>query len=160
MFAHRAPLYNGRMATLSPTSPRFGAAGLFLERLATGDFDQLAAALEPDVKLSALLPRGFCEWQGSEAVCAAFTSFFGGMDEFEVLDATVGQVGDRLQLRWRVHVHGGRLGPDDFVAEQQCYADAGPSGRLQFIVMVCSGFCKEHVRQGSPTHQPQKEFTS
>ena len=129
----------------SPTAPQFATAGLFLEKLATGDFDQLATTLEPDARLRALLPRGFDEWEGREAICGAFTGFFGGMDEYEVLDATVGQVGARLQLRWRLHVRGGRLGPEDFVVEQHCYADAGPTGRIQSMVLVCSGFCREHL---------------
>ena len=66
------------------------------------------------------------------------------MDEYEVLDATVGLVGTRLQLSWRLHVRGGRLGPDDFVVEQHGYADTGPTGRIQSLCLVCSGFCKEH----------------
>jgi hypothetical protein len=136
--------YNGGMTTsTSPTAPQFATAGLFIERLTAGDFDRLALALEPDVKLSALLPRGFCEWEGRDAFCGAFATWFGGFDEYEVLDATVGQVGTRLQLRWRLHVHGGRLGPEDFVVEQQCYATAGSSGRIQHLSLVCSGFCKE-----------------
>jgi SnoaL-like domain len=129
----------------APSAPQFATAGLFLERLVTGDFDQLAAALEADVKLSALLPRGLKEWDGRDAVCGAFDQFFGGMDEYEVLDAEVGQVGQRLQMRWRLHVRGGRLGDSDFVVEQFCYADGGPTGRIQTMSMVCSGFCKEHA---------------
>ena len=125
--------------------PHFANAGLFLEKLATGDFARLAPTLERDVTLSALLPRGFDEWKGADAVCGAFHKFFGGMDEYEVLDAEVGQVGQRLQMRWRLHVRGGRLGDSDFVVEQFCYADDGPTGRLQSMSMVCSGFCKEHA---------------
>jgi hypothetical protein len=131
------------MASTTSTTPEFAAAGLFLENLATGDFDLLAAALEPDAKLHALLPRGFVAWEGQAEVCGAFTGFFGGMDEYDVIDASVGMVGDRLQLRWRLHVRGGRLGPEDFVVEQFCYADAGPTGRLQFLALVCSGFRKQ-----------------
>jgi hypothetical protein len=131
-------------ATTSPTGPQFANAGLFIERLTAGDFDRLALALESDVTLSALLPRGLREFEGCDAVCGAFTTWFGGFDEYEMLDATVGQVGNRLQLRWRLHVHGGRLGPADFAVEQHCYADAGPNGRIQHLSMVCSGFCKEH----------------
>ncbi len=131
--------------TTSPSDPRFATAGLFLEKLASGEFDQLAEALEPDATLRALLPRGFCEWEGRHAVCDAFDGFFGGMDEYEVLDATVGMVGPRLQLGWRLHVRGGRLGQEDFVVEQHAYADAGPTGRIQSLVLVCSGFCKEHA---------------
>jgi hypothetical protein len=128
----------------SPTAPQFATAGLFIERLTAGDFDRLALALEPDATLSALLPRGFREWEGRDAICDVFTMWFGGLDEYEMLDATVGQVGTRLQLRWRLHVHGGRLGREDFVVEQHCYADAGPNGRIQHLSLVCSGFCKEH----------------
>jgi hypothetical protein len=130
--------------TTSPTGPQFATAGLFIERLTAGDFDRLALALEHDVVLSALLPRGFREWEGRDAVCGAFATWFGGFDEFEMLDASVGQVGARLQLRWRLHVRGGRLGSEDFVVEQHCYADTGPNGRIQHMALVCSGFCKEH----------------
>jgi hypothetical protein len=128
----------------SPTGPQFATAGLFIERLTACDFDRLALALEPDVTLRALLPRGFREWAGRDEVCGAFATWFGGFDEYEMLDATVGQVGTQLQLRWRMHVHGGRLGPEDFVVEQHCYATGGPSGRIQHMSLVCSGFCKEH----------------
>lgn len=131
--------------TFAPTVPQFAMAGLFLEKLANGDFSQLADALESDATLSALLPHGLKEWQGGEAVCGAFEMFFGGMDEYEVLDAEVGHIGSRLQLRWRLHVRGGRLGETDFVVEQHCYADSGPTGRIKTISMVCSGFCKEHA---------------
>jgi hypothetical protein len=139
------PSYNGDMTTAtSPTGPQFATAGLFLERLTAGDFDRLALALEPDVTLIALLPRGCRGYEGRDAVCGAFTTWFGGFDEYEMLDATVGQVGTRLQLRWRLHVRGGRLGAEDFVVEQHGYADGGPNGRIQNLSLVCSGFCKEH----------------
>ena len=129
----------------SPTAPQFATAGLFIERLTAGDFDRLALALEPDVKLSALLPRGFREFEGRDEVCGAFTTWFGGFDEYEMVDATVGQVGTRLQLRWRLHVHGGRLGPEDFVVEQHVLRRSpGRTGRIQQMALVCSGFCKEH----------------
>jgi hypothetical protein len=134
----------GGPPTEPPSEPKFASAGLFIEKLATGDFDQLAVALEPDATLRALLPRRYREWEGRQAVCDAFTTLFGGMDEYVVLDATVGLVGTRLQLAWRLRVRGERLGPHDFVVEQQAYADAGPTGRLQSLSLVCSGFCREH----------------
>ena len=137
--------YNSTMTTAtSPTGPTFANAGLFIERLTAGDFERLAVAFEPDVTLSALLPKGLREFEGPEAVCGAFTTWFAGFDEYEMVDACVGQVGSRLQMRWRLHVHGGRLGPEDFLVEQHGYADAGPSGRIQHMVLVCSGFCREH----------------
>ena len=145
MCGEAPPSYNGGMTTAtSPTGPQFANAGLFIERLTAGDFDRLAIALEPDVTLDALLPKGPRQFAGHDGVCGAFTTWFDGFDEYEMLDACVGQVVTRLQLRWRLHVHGGRLGPHDFVVEQHGYADAGPSGRIQHIALVCSGFCKEH----------------
>lgn len=141
--------------TTPPAEPGLAAAGLFLEQLATADFTQLAMALEPDAHLRALLPRGFREWEGREAVCGGFTWMLGGMDEYVLLDATVGLIGSRLQLAWRMRVHGGRLGPADFVVEQQAYADTGPTGRIQSLSLVCSGFCPEH----SPTRQPSEGAT-
>jgi hypothetical protein len=127
-----------------PDEPQFAAAGLFLEKLVAGAFDQLAVALEPGAMLRALLPRGYREWEGCEAVCDAFAGWFGGMDEYGVLDASVGLVGTRLQLSWRLRVRGERLGPRAFVVDQQAYADDGPTGRLQSLSLVCSGFCREH----------------
>jgi hypothetical protein len=140
------PPYKPVMPTSTPT-PRaelqFAAAGVFLEKLAAAEFDQLAVALEPDATLRALLPRRYREWEGREAVCEAFAGIFGDLQEYAVLDATVGLVGDRLHLSWRLRVRGERLGPGVFVVEQQGYVDAGPLGRLQSMSLVCSGFCHE-----------------
>lgn len=140
--------YKQGMATTSPAAgqvedPGFVAAGLFLERLASGDFVRLGDALEADATLKALLPRGFREWNGRKAVCSGFAALLGGMDEYAVLDAAVGLIGTRLQLAWRLRVRGGRLGPGQFVVEQQSYADPGPTGRIQSISLVCSGFCQQ-----------------
>jgi hypothetical protein len=132
-------------STTTHSPPQFAAAGVFLEQLATGDMTQLAVALEDTASLTALLPRGLKEWRGRDAVCEAFDMFFGGLDELELLDAEVGQVGNRMQLRWRLHARGGRLGDDNFVVEQFCYADGGSTGRIQSMSLVCSGFCRERA---------------
>ncbi|HEY5014480.1 MAG TPA: nuclear transport factor 2 family protein [Acidimicrobiia bacterium] len=130
----------------SPSVPHFAAAGSFLEALAAQDFERLAAALDDDASLSALLPRGFCEWRGAAEIAAMFEKWFGDVDEFEVADAAVGQVGSRLQLRWRMRVRGGpRFGDDAMVVEQHVYADTAPTGRIRSMSLLCSGFCKEHL---------------
>ena len=129
----------------SPSVPQFAVAGSFLESLAARDFDRLATALDDDASLSALLPRGFDEWRGAEAITGAFVGWFGDVDEFEVVDASVGQVGSRLQLRWRVRVRGGRFNDDAMVVEQHVYAATGATGRIRAMSLLCSGFCKEHV---------------
>lgn len=140
--------YNRGMDTTStpPSAPRFAVAGSFLEALAAKDFHRLAAALDADASLSALLPRGYCEWHGAAEIGAVFEKWFGDVDEFEVADAAVGQVGTRLQLRWRVRVRGGpRFGDDAMVVEQHVYADTAQTGRIRSMSLLCSGFCKEHL---------------
>jgi hypothetical protein len=128
----------------SPAVPQFAVAGSFLESLAARDFDRLASALDDGASLSALLPRGFVEWYGAGEIRSAFEGWFGDHEEFEVIDASVGQVGSRLQLRWRVRVRGGRFPNDAMIAEQHVYADSGATGRIGAMSLLCSGFCREH----------------
>lgn len=78
--------------------PRWSVGGVFLEALANRDFDRLTATLGSNIRFRALLPPGPMEWQGPEAVTEAFRSWFGEPTEFELVDATVGEVGQRLHL--------------------------------------------------------------
>ena len=125
------------------SAPHFAVAGLLLEALAANDFDRLASGLDDDATLFALLPRGFCEWRGASEISAAFERWFGDVEEFEVVDASVGQVGPRLQLRWRVRLRGSRLGDEARIVEQHVYADTAASGRIRSMSLLCSGYCKE-----------------
>lgn len=127
-------------ADLAPPSPPVTIADVFIGRLAAGDFEQLATLFEPDVALLALLPDGLVEWHGSSEVMRAFVRWFGVVDEFRLVEAAVDHVGPRLQLQWRAQVRGGHFGDVPFVVEQQVYADPGPSGRIQRLSMLCSGF--------------------
>jgi hypothetical protein len=67
----------------------------------------------------------------------------GDADEFELVDAMVGEIGPRLHLRWRVRVRNPRLGAGWFVVEQQVYADTDRDGRIAELFLLCSGFCAE-----------------
>jgi SnoaL-like protein len=127
----------------SSSTPTLSIADVFLRHLAAGDFEQLATLFEPDVSLSALLPGGLREWHGSERVSGAFAKWFGSVDNCELVETAVGHVGPRLQLRWRARVRGGSFGDAAFVVEQHIYADPGPTGRIQAMSMLCSGFAKE-----------------
>jgi hypothetical protein len=115
----------------------------FLEGLAAQDFERLASALSEDVHLRALAPMGLKEWDGADQVKATFTAWFGDVDEFELVDATVGAVGPRLHLRWRVRVQAERLGDGWFVVEQQAYADTDHDRRIRSLSLLCSGYCAE-----------------
>ena len=131
---------------LSPsTAPHFAVAGIVLDALTAHDFARFEDALDADASMSALLPRGFREWQGSSEICAQFERWFGDVDRFEVADATVGQVGGLLQLTWRLRLKGERLGDESMIVEQHVYAATGASGRIERMSLLCSGFWEEHV---------------
>jgi hypothetical protein len=123
--------------------PLFSVAGTFLEGLAAQDFAVLTGTLTDDADLTALVPSGFKQWHGADRIGAAFRRWFGDVEDFDLVDASVGEVGGRLHLRWRARVRAPRLGVGWFVVEQQVYADTGPDGRITQLFLLCSGFCRE-----------------
>lgn len=122
------------------TSARWSMGGIFLEALATRDYEQMATTLGPAIRFRALLPPGPMEWEGPESVADAFRSWFGGADDFELVDATVGEVGGRLHLAWRIRVRPAPFGIGEgwHVIEQQGYADTITS--IETLDLLCSGF--------------------
>jgi hypothetical protein len=119
--------------------------GVFLEGLAGRDYDKVAASLDPKVRFRALLPPGPQESEGADEVAGRFRSWFGGVEEFEVVDANVEEIGDRLHLSWRIRVRPAPFGIGDgwHVIEQQAYADVAQG--ITSIDMLCSGFKPERV---------------
>src|SRR5687767_1716390 len=91
----RSSLTHEDSATGTPTR-----ADAVVEAVARRDFGCLAAALPDDVHLRALLPGGLREWHGRAGVNEAFTGWFDGFDEYELVDAEIGEVGPRLHLSW------------------------------------------------------------
>jgi hypothetical protein len=129
--------------TLSLKGPQFALAGSFLDGLAAQDFGRIGTALADDVRLRALLPAGLRQWTGAEASAAAFATWFGDTEDFELLEAAAGEVGDRLHLHWRIRLQAGRLGPGWFTVEQQAYAAAGAGGRIGRLDLLCTGYRPE-----------------
>jgi hypothetical protein len=129
--------------SLSGTVPQFALAGVFLDGLAVQDFSRLGQALAADARLRALLPRGLREWTGAEVIAAQFDHWFGNTDGFELVEATVGEVGDRLHLHWRLRVQAERLGAGWFTVEQQAYADIADGGRIARLDLLCTGYRPE-----------------
>jgi hypothetical protein len=125
------------------TVARWSVGGGFLEALADRDFASLAATLAADVRFRAMLPPGPMEWQGAESVGEVFGSWFGPAEDFELIDATVGEVGGRLHLSWRLRVRPAPfdIGPGWHVIEQQAYAHAGDT--IESLDLLCSGFHPE-----------------
>src|ERR1700727_3983156 len=113
----------------SHEGPQVAVAGAFLEGLAAQDFNRLNDALSADSILRALLPRGFKEWTGADVIAGQFARWFGDTEDFELVEATVGDVAGRLHLHWRLRLRAERLGNGWFTVEQQSHADTDDGGR-------------------------------
>jgi hypothetical protein len=124
-------------------APQFALAGAFLESLAVQDFAQLRGALAADARLRALLPSGLREWAGAGVIAGQFARWFGDTEDFELVEATVGEVGGRLHLHWRLRLRAERLGAGWFTVEQQVYADTADCGRIARLDLLCTGYRPE-----------------
>jgi hypothetical protein len=122
------------------STARWSAGGVFLEALANRDYERMAATLAPAVRLRAMLPPGPMDWEGPDTVASVFSSWFGQAADFELIDATVGDIGGRLHLSWRLRVRPAPfgIGAGWHVIEQQVYADAGDT--IESLDLLCSGF--------------------
>jgi hypothetical protein len=103
----------------------------------------LAFTLSPEVRFRAMLPPGPMDWDGRATVAQVFSSWFGAAEDFELIDASVGEVGGRLHLSWRLRVRPAPfgIGAGWHVIEQQAYADAGDT--ITSLDLLCSGFRAE-----------------
>jgi hypothetical protein len=119
------------------------AAGSFVEGLATQDFAELGGALAAGACLRALLPSGLREWAGAEAITRVFARWFGDTEDFELIEASVGQVGGRWHLQWRLRLRAQRFGTGWFTVEQQAYADTDDGGRIAQLDLLCTGYLPE-----------------
>ncbi len=119
--------------------PQFAPANAFLAGLAAQDFTRLGGALSADARLRALLPRRVMERTGAEEVAAAFAHWFGDTEGFDLVEASVGEIGGRLHLRWRLRLQAARLGAGWFTVEQQAYADTD-DGRIARLDLLCTGY--------------------
>ena len=133
-------------SSVAPAVPQFALAGAFLEGLAAQDFAELGGALAVGARLRALLPSGLREWAGAEAIADRFARWFGDTEDFELLEATVGEVGGRLHLHWRLRLRAERLGSGWFTVEQQAYADTNRNGRIAQLDLLCTGYGREGSR--------------
>jgi len=111
---------------------QWAVAGLFLDALTRRDFASLEACLEADVHFRALVPRGPFELSGAAETAGRFRQWFGDKPAFELLDASIGQVGGRVYLRWRL-----KTGAAEIV-EQHAFATG--RDRIESIDLMCSGF--------------------
>ena len=126
-----------------PNMARWSVGGAFLEAFANRDYGQLTTTLAPAVRFRAMLPPCAIDCEGRDAVADTFSDWFGNAEDFEVVDAAVGEVGGRLHLSWRLRVRPAPFGIGDgwHVIEQQVYADTGDT--IESLDLLCSGFRPE-----------------
>ena len=131
------------------TLARWSVGGAFLEALATRNYQLMANTLGPAVRFRAMLPPGPMNCEGPATVADVFSSWFGPAEDFELVDAAVGEVGGRLHLSWRIRVRPAPfgIGAGWHVIEQQAYADAGNT--IESLDLLCSGFHPERSGPGA-----------
>ena len=122
------------------SAPRWSVGGLIIEALARQDFAALADCLDPAVRLRALVPRGPIDMAGRDEVAGWFRSLFGGSDDLELADGTVGEIGPRLYMRWRVSLTPTGTSGRRRLAEQHVFAMTGTGGHITALDLLCSGF--------------------
>lgn len=126
-------------AASATATPAWSVGGLLLEALAARDFELMADCFVPAATLRALIPPGLSECEGVEQIVDRVRSWFGGAEEFEVLDGTVGEVGGRVHVSWRLRMRPTPWGDDSWhVIEQHAYLRAGD--RIEAMDLLCSGF--------------------
>jgi hypothetical protein len=122
---------------------RWAVAGQFLDALTRRDFAGLESCMDPAVRFRALVPPGPFELDGAAETVARLHRWFGEHDVFEVLDASIGQIGTRSYLHWRVR-RGRAHDPSSFeVVEQHVFVTA--TDRVESIDLLCSGFQAEYA---------------
>jgi hypothetical protein len=139
--AYNAIMDNGTRLRTGFVEPpaRWSIGGLLIESLARREFAALQDCFVPDVQLRALLPFGPIEVTGCEEVASWFAAVFCGAERFEVVDGTVGEIGHRLYLRWRVRL--GRDVGEPCLVEQHAFATT--DDRITALDLLCSGFVPE-----------------
>ena len=126
------------------STARWSVGGVFLEALANRDYERMASTLGPAERFRAMLPPGPMDWEGPGEIAGVFSSWFGEAEDFELIDATVGEVGGRLHLSWRLRLRPAPFGIGEgwHVIEQQAYVDVGDS--IESLDLLCSGFHATH----------------
>jgi hypothetical protein len=115
--------------------------GLLLNALTHRDFDAMQQLFDDNVRFRALVPSGPFELDTAEATAAKFRSWFGGADDFEVLDASLGQVGSKLYVRWQVRLCPRGRPNESRVAEQHVFTSG--TERIETLDLLCSGFQRD-----------------
>src|SRR5688572_16696813 len=146
------PTYGEAMNEFLVDKKMIALGQLFLDSLATQDFERLEALFAPQVRFRALLPSGTCEEKTAEAATGWLRRWFGQADTLQVLQSGVTQVCDRLSLSCRLRLHETPAGWQ--IVEQHAYCEV-QDGHIIDIWLLCSGFRPEPE---SRVQTPQAHF--
>lgn len=112
-------------------------SGRLLDALSRRDFPAFERCLADTVRLRALVPPGPFELSGPVAVADKFHTWFGGEEEFELVEASASEIGTKQYLRWRIRLTSPESGQSR-TAEQHVYTTG--RDRIETIDLLCSGF--------------------
>ena len=127
------------MATDANPAQALTVGEALLEALCARAFDRVEGILAPDIRMRTLLPSGHHDYAGAGEATAAFTDWFGGADDFEVVQAGANEVAEaRLHLSYRFRLRRPRAVHTE-VVEQHAFCKV-LDGRIVTIDLVCSGF--------------------
>jgi hypothetical protein len=127
-------------------------AGQFLDALLARDFRAVGSCLEPGVRMRALVPRGLLERDGPDAVAGQLRTWFATDERLEVIDATVGQIGPRVYLRWRLRLVSPE--PDGQARELEQHAFVTVARRIAVMDLLCCGFFTASAHTASEGTHP------
>jgi TusA-related sulfurtransferase len=122
---------------------------LFVERLAARDFDGLAACLDPDIRLRAIIPSGPEEQHGRMSAAGRFADWFADAVTFELAEHRIEPFDDRWLMTYRVTVDEGD-GPRR--VEQHLFCDLGAE-LVERIDLLCSGFRPMVLPEAAGVHR-------
>ncbi len=108
----------------------------FLEAIASRDYEALGACFAADGTLRGIVPSGFRDPDGREAIVERFRIWTGAIDDYEIVESDVTSFADLLRLRWTVK----GVDPDEGlnVYEQTAYAEVA-GGEIVAMRLACSG---------------------
>jgi TusA-related sulfurtransferase len=121
----------------------------FVERLAARDFDRLAACLDPDVRLRAIIPSGPEEHHGRAAAVSRFGDWFADAVSYELVEHRIEPVVDRWLMTYRIALDEGD-GPRR--VEQHLFCDLGAE-MIERIDLLCSGFRPVVLPEATGVHR-------
>lgn len=124
--------------TITETTTRPPITGELVHAVSCRDFRAFERCLSAGVHLRALLPMGPLELDGAATVAGQFETWFGGPDDFALLEASAGAVGAKRYLRWRIRLNPAGSPERGRVAEQHLFTTGHDS--IETIDLVCSGF--------------------